>query len=37
MKNMHVEVMELHDGVVIADCFLSDVDALFELGVSGCL
>jgi hypothetical protein len=34
MKRMHVEVMELHDGVVIADCFSSDAAAPVALGVS---
>jgi hypothetical protein len=29
---MHVEVTELHDGVMIAECCLSDVGALIALG-----
>jgi hypothetical protein len=34
MKRMHVKVMELHDRVVIADCFSSDAAAPVALGVS---
>jgi hypothetical protein len=33
---MHVEVMELHDGVMIAECCLSDVIALVALGFGVC-
>jgi hypothetical protein len=33
---MHVEVMELHDGVMIAECCPSDVVALIALGFGVC-
>jgi hypothetical protein len=32
LKGMHVEVMELHDRAMIAECCLSDVDPLIGLG-----
>jgi hypothetical protein len=34
---MDVEVMELHDGVMIAECCLSDVVALIALGFGACV
>jgi hypothetical protein len=33
---MHVEAMEPHDGVMFAECCLSDVVALIALGFSVC-
>jgi hypothetical protein len=33
---MHLEVMELHGGVMIAECCLSNFDALIALGFGVC-